>query len=80
MNKIHRILVLSAVSLLALAPAALADTGLDSNNQLGLFIGLCIIAASALVMNLTSRHFGVKRRNNKRRNRARAKSQGKRRR
>ena len=73
----HRIvhtLALSIAALLLAAPLALADEGLSDNNALGLFLGICIVAASALVMNFTSRHYGRKRKANKRKNAARAKS------
>lgn len=71
------IVTFTIISMLVLAPAAFADEG-DSKNALGLFIGICIIAASGIVMRFTSRYFGRKRQANARKNRARAKSKRKR--
>lgn len=71
-QRLARICVLTALSLLVVTPAAFAD-GNDSNNYLGLFIGICIIAASFVGMQLTRSYYGRKRKANQRKNRARAK-------
>lgn len=73
----HRIataIAATALALMVCAPFALAD-GLDegSTQNLAIFLAICVVVASMLVMQLTNRHFEKKRKANERKNRARAK-------